>query len=290
MIVKRPSFKLSSGTLFGIGGGAFGLLTVALMINSSFSEKTVPGCKMRYANAGGFGLERSSGELVDAASLQSRLYGDDWGLLDNVSIQRDASANNRAAMRVRFRPGGERRIADRTAASGVGFTWRPSQLNTAKAACLNYSIWLPENFEFAEGGVLPGLFGEAANAPEASRFSVHMRWLRSGKVAAQPHTPSTLRSRVFVVDEDWLKLPRGKWVEIEQEVVLNSPGEENGHLRVWVDGRLGLDRRQMSLRDNEEVRFEGVAFDAYYASKGMKWAPAPAETEVKISPMVIRWK
>ena len=107
MIVKQRTLKLSSGTLFGIGGGAFGLLTVALMINSSFSEKTVSGCEMRYANAGILAPKRSSGELLDTASLQSKLYGDDWGLLDYVSIDGNVGAGNRPSMTVRFQPGGE---------------------------------------------------------------------------------------------------------------------------------------------------------------------------------------
>lgn len=290
MIVKTRRFSLSNGTLFGIAGGAFGVLTVALMIKSSFSEKTVPGCEMRYANASGFALERASGELLDAVSLQSKIYSDDWGFLDNVAIERDTTADGRLAMQVRFRPGGEMNDRKRTATSGVGFTWRPGQLNTARAACLNYSVWLPADFDFGDGGVLPGLFGQSDTSPETTKFSVQMRWLKSGKVAVQPVTPETLRPRFFVVNEDWLTLPRGKWVNIEQEILLNTPEASNGQLRVWVDGQLGFDRRNVQLRTDGEVRFEGVMADTHYANKAMQWRPAPTETEIKISPIVIRWK
>ena len=203
MIVKRKTARLSSGTLFGIGGGAFGLLTVALMINSSFSEKTVPGCEMRYANAGIFALNRSSGELLDAASLQSKLYGDDWGLLDNVSIDGNEGAGNRPSMTVRFQPGGGKFDARRrTADSGVGFTWRPRQLTDARSACVSYSFWLPESFDFSDGGVLPGLFGQALPAGKDENFSVRMRWLKNGKLGVQPATSTSERPRYDTVDKD----------------------------------------------------------------------------------------
>ncbi len=290
MLVKKRSYSISNGTLFGIAGGAFGVLTIALMIQSSFSEKTVPGCEMRYANAIGFALERSSGDLLDAGALQSKLYGDDWGLFDNLSIGRDEASDNRATMQVGFRPGGELKFKKRTATSGVGFTWRPDQLTAAKGACLKYSIWLPADFDFGDGGVLPGLFGQDDTSPDATKFSVQMRWLKSGKIAVQPASPELRRDRFLVVDEDWLKMPRGQWVNIEQEVLLNTPDASNGHLRVWVDGRLGLDRRNVQLRTDEAVRFEGVMADTHYANKAMEWMPAPAETEIKISPLVVRWK
>ena len=290
MIVKQRTLKLSSGTPFGIGGGAFGLLTVALMINSSFSEKTVPGCEMRYANAGIFALKRSSGELLDAASLQSRLYGDDWGLLENVSIDRNQGAGNRPSMTVRFQPGGTFDAKRRTAESGVGFTWRPRQLNEARSACVSYSVWLPESFEFGDGGVLPGLFGQALPAGNEENFSVRMRWLKNGKFGVQPTTSSSDRPRYDTVDKDWLTLERGKWIAVEQEVRLNDPGSANGHLRIWVDGKLRMDRRQMQFRESDETRFEGVTVDVHYADSAMHWQAAPNATEVRISPLIIRWK
>ncbi len=290
MIVKQRTLKLSSGTLFGIGGGAFGLLTVALMIQSSFSENSVPGCEMRYANAGIFALKRSSGELLDTASLQSKLYGDDWGLLDNVSIDGNEGAGNRTSMNVRFQPGGKFDARRRTADSGVGFTWRPRQLTDARSACVSYSVWLPANFEFGDGGVLPSLFGQALPAGKEENFSVRMRWLKNGKLGVQPTTSASERPRHDTVDKDWLTLERGKWINIEQEVRLNDPGAQNGHLRVWVDGKLHMDRRQVTFRESDTTRFEGVTVDVHYADTAMNWQPAPDATEVRVSPLIIRWK
>jgi hypothetical protein len=75
----------------------------------------------------------------------------------------------------------------------------------------------------------------------------------------QPVTPETRRSKFH-----------GKWVTIEQEILLNTPDASNGQLRVWVDGDLGLDRRNLQVRSDGVVRFEGMVADTHYANKQMQ--------------------
>jgi hypothetical protein len=42
-------------------------------------------------------------------------------------------------------------------------------------------------------------------------------------------------------------IPIGRWFHIEYYTRLNSPGQSDGEQRVWVDGRLVLDRRNVSF-------------------------------------------
>jgi hypothetical protein len=117
-----------------------------------------------------------------------------------------------------------------------------------------------------------------------------MRWLQDGKLGVQPTTSSSERAKYDTVDKDWLTLERGKWINVEQEVRLNDPGARNGHLRIWVDGKLRMDRRQVMFRESDTTRFEGVAVDVHYADTAMTWQAAPNATEVRVSPLIIRWK
>ncbi len=66
---------------------------------------------------------------------------------------------------------------------------------------------------------------------------------------------------------DWLGWPMagagsllrpGRWTAIEQHVRLNTPGQSDGWLRVWVDGQLALDRRDLRLRDLPGIRIQEV--------------------------------
>lgn len=291
MIVKQHNFKMPAGTLYGIAGGVFGVITIGLMVQSQLAPETYASCSERYAHAGMFTLERSSGALLNPVELQSKLAGRKWGVLHNIAIKPDSSAAPNAAMTVNFKPGGEANFAERRAPSGVGFKWQPGHLRKASAACLSYSVRLPESFKFARGGTLPGLFGASKTAspvdPEA--FSTRMRWLGDGKAGVQPITPKERSGYLMVMDEQWLKLPRGKWFQVEQEVVLNTPGQHDGALRIWIDGRLHMNLGALAFRKDADTRFQGVIADTHYASHNMDWAPAPAATQVKLSPMIMRW-
>ncbi|MFY0615254.1 MAG: hypothetical protein JXQ99_27245 [Hyphomicrobiaceae bacterium] len=291
MIVKQQTFKLPKGTLYGIAGGVFGLITVGLMIRSQLAPETYVSCTERYAQAGMFALERSSGALLGPAELQSKLAGHEWGVLHNIAIKSDRAADPTVAMTVNFKAGGKADFKRRRAPSGVGFNWQPGHLRHASAACLSYSVKLPKKFKFGHGGTLPGLFGAAKTARpgDVETFSTRMRWLGLGKIGVQPITPKERKGYLMVLNEKRLDMPRGQWVEIEQEVVLNSPGQRDGVLRIWVDGRLQLNLGGLAFRKDAGTRFKGVIADTHYATGTMDWAPAPAATTVKLSPMIVRW-
>lgn len=291
MIVKQHNFKLPTSTLYGIAGGVFGVITVGLMIQSQLAPETYPACSERYAQAGMFSLERSSGTLLGPAELQSKLAGREWGVLHNIAITSDKSTERDVSLTVNFKPGGKANFAARRAPSGVGFKWEPGHLRKASAACLSYAVRFPETFKFAHGGTLPGLFGASkyANPTETEAFSARMRWLGHGKVGVQPITPKQRTGRMMVLDEQWLELPRGKWINIEQEVVLNAPGQQDGALRIWIDGRLHMNLGGLTFRKDGKTGFKGVIANTHYANGDMDWAPAPAATKVKLSPMIMRW-
>lgn len=291
MIIKQRKFKLSPGTLYGFAGGAFGLLTVGLMINAQMAPETFASCTERYGQAGIFALERSTGALLEPAELQSRLGGQEWGVLQNIAVEPDKSAARKVAMSVRFNEGAFADFAQRNVPSGVGFKWQPSYLKKASAACLSYSVYIPRNFKFANGGTLPGLYGTSSvgGSDKKKQFSARMRWLEAGKIGVQPVTPKLDKGHLIVLSEQWLKLPRDQWVEIEQEVVLNSPGRADGHLRIWIDGRLQLNKGEIAFRRNATDKFDGVIADTHYSNKHMEWTPAPKASEIKLSPMVVRW-
>jgi hypothetical protein len=292
MIVKQHNnFKMPTGTLFGIAGGVFGLATIGFMLQAQFAPDTYPSCSERYAQAGMFALERSSGSLLGAAELQSKLAGREWGVLHNVAIKPDNAPQAKAAMTVKFQPGGKIDKETRRAPSGVGFKWRPGYLRNASAACLSYAVRLPKNFKFARGGTLPGLFGasKTASPDAAAAFSTRMRWLSGGKVGVQAIIPNERAGRLLTLAEKWLKFPREQWVQIEQEIVLNTPGQRDGTLRLWIDGRLHLNLGKLGFRREPDTGFSGVIADTHYATGNMAWAPAPAATEVKLSPLIVRW-
>jgi len=291
MIVKQRKFKLSSGTLYGFAGGIFGIVTVGLMINAHLAPDTYPGCSERYMQAGMFGLKKSSGAVLRPVELQSRLAGREWGVLDNIEMKTETGSPLETTMTVKFNAGGDVNYKTRKAASGVGFNWQPGYLRKANSACLSYSVWVPVDFKFSGGGVLPGLFGASAQARanNKSEFSTRMRWLEQGRASVQLVLATSPEHHMLGLSNKWYKLPRGQWVNIEQEVVLNQPGQADGVLRAWIDGRLHLNQGGIAFRNSARTTFAGVTADTHYSQGDMSWAPAPKATKVKLSPMLLRW-
>lgn len=71
-----------------------------------------------------------------------------------MRIVKDDGVPQGYAMEVRLkRSNGEEDDQQR---SGMGYSWNPRQLAAAVSACLSYSIWLPQDFNFGSGGALPG--------------------------------------------------------------------------------------------------------------------------------------
>lgn len=59
-------------------------------------------------------------------------------------------------------------------------------------------------------------------------------------------------------------LARNRWYCIEQFVRVNRPGMSDGSLKVWVDGRLAMERSNIRMRTVDRFRIEAVWINAYH--------------------------
>jgi hypothetical protein len=59
-------------------------------------------------------------------------------------------------------------------------------------------------------------------------------------------------------------LARNRWYCIEQYVRLNRPGVSDGIMRVWVDGRMVMERSKIRMRNVDRLRIETVWLNAYH--------------------------
>jgi hypothetical protein len=83
-------------------------------------------------------------------------------------------------------------------------------------------------------------------------------------------------------------IPRGKWVRIDQEVVLNTPQKQDGLVRLWVDGSLRIEGKEAELRYSREVGFTGVMGDVHFGGNFMGGVARKDET-VWLTPFELRW-
>lgn len=275
-------------TLLCNGAGAFLALVIGGYFASSLviEERRAP-CGERFATTASLPLETSSGDLVSAIELQARAGRREYGLLDNARVIRAGGAPAPAVIEITLRaaPSGER--------NGIGMRWSPPGFADARAACLSYSVWLPEDFEFGGSGLLPGLVGGAESEdllrPDpAAGFAVLPGWRSGAALDAVLHMPSAAARR-DLIEGGKRSLPRGRWVGIAQEVRLNAPGRANGELRIWVDGELILERRSLAWRKDDSTTMGGVMAVVGHGTLD-RASSARSPTAIRLTPFDLAWQ
>jgi hypothetical protein len=214
-------------------------------------------------------------------------------MLEKATVMRVRNAPASLALDVKLssRSDGIRESGKR---NGIGMQWSPTDFRPANSACLRYSVQMAEDFEYGKQGILPGLYGGRAydtSKPSDGKngFAARLAWRadRTAEVVAQ--LPTSNGPDGTPIDGGGLYLPRGQWVSIEQEVVLNTPGKQDGILRVWADGRLKIERKNIEYRRDENLRIDGVLAHIDHGSVQRPMPPA-RETSLKVTPFLLSWQ
>ena len=293
-IVKQASNVIPRWLIVNSAAGVVALLMVVLAVRGIMHKEIVPQCSERFANGTLFGLQNKAGAPIGAPDLQARLAGRDWGLLENLKLVAMKDGPAAVAMQIAMPKHAAKPDEDVQPKSGMGFTWLLPSIAEAKAACLTYNVMLPEAFDFGAGGMLPGLFGgETAEMPSPTTkgaFMVRNTWGPDGLAKVRTVTSTEPRGLGFQIDPESLQLPRGRWVRIEQELVLNTPGADDGILRLWVDGKLYHENLKFAARSDERAQFRGVIADVHYGTSGQTLTAVPKSTSIQVTPFELRWQ
>lgn len=81
-------------------------------------------------------------------------------------------------------------------------------------------------------------------------------------------------------------LENNRWYAIEQYLKLNTPGENDGVLRAWVDGRLAFEKDDIRFRHIDSLKIEQIWMNVYHG--GTK--PSPYDQHLFIDNVVIAKK
>lgn len=233
------------------------------------------------------------GDTIESARNQLASTGG-WGIAERLSLETGTGAPHPLILAVALPKGSINPKNPDAPQGGMGFRWRPELPRGTTAACLSYGLNLPGDFAFNKGGKLPGLFG--GNAPAGGRtadgeqgFSVRLMWRAKGLGEVYAYIPGHPEGRGASLDRGAWTFPRGRWIEIQEEVVLNTPGQADGELRVWIDGDLRLTRTDLIYRTTNDLGISGVMADIFYGGKTAEWA-APKDTVIRITPFRLSWR
>ena len=200
-----------------------------------------------------------------------------------------------SSIRVRFPEGGE-------GPGEGGAQWIVELDEGYEEAYLSYRVKFEEGFDFVRGGKLPGLAGGSAPSGSAPAdgvrgWSGRLMWrtdfrgvtgqpeqLRSGMISYAKHVHSGFamdgrqEDEVFWFEADGSRteVRSDQWYAIRQRVVLNTPGQRDGILQLWIDGRLVLDQDNIQYRNTPDLKIDRLFFSTFFGG-GDAWRSSKDE-------------
>lgn len=156
---------------------------------------------------------------------------------------------------------------------------------------LSYRFDFAPNFEFKNGGKLPGLYGGQTisggkRANGYNGFTVRLTWDKDGKGSIYAYTPkneSTYGSRLG--SEKW-PLTRTESNKITMYIQLNDINKSNGTLKVWHNNRKVVDIGDITFRNTESLKIDGVIFSTFFGGSNESYA-TPVDTYIDFYDMKI---
>ncbi len=318
MVVRVKSTKLPKGLFFAAAGGVLILMTGVFAIRHHVIRPETSQCAERAASAERLPIRDNGATPFTVADLQASFSEQEWGLTEHGAIIARDGDRKTLALKIALAAGAEEGGTAQRPGSGAGFVWVPGLLRDAETACLTYALRL--DAPFPPGGVikLPGLTiaadrkatpDETADAEqpddgtepeprdkaaepqepvEPEHREITLRIGRDRAVRVAVAGTELTRVRWFGALRKGETYPTNRWVQVSQEVVLNSPGQADGAIRVWLDGRLVLEHKGLALRRQQESRIKNVLARVHFVDSDDKWVAAPKATAVALTPFIVR--
>ena len=243
-------------------------------------EQQAVDMELVYPGLWSIDFESSMTGPYEAARIRQEWLGTQWAL-DHGHADILEQGTNRF-LKITYESG--RRGPDAASAWFVDFAManRPSYDDLY----MSYRIRFPSNFDWVLGGELPGLTGGSANTSSKPTgqdgWSARMAWRTLGTGYAHLFYPD--QSGSFGDYIQWnatgahASFPKGRWITVENRVVMNTPGQSNGMIQTWFDGELVLNKAGMRFRDVSSFGIDGFYFSTFFGGDSALWHPSKDET------------
>ena len=238
------------------------------------------------------------------ADFESASWGDAWtsgSESSNLAIVNATEANSftpfvGAALRVQVTAG------DNYGASLI-YKYMDETGDEPDEAYFRYYLRFGENWLPTDGGKLPGISGTYGVAGWGGRpVDGTDGWSARGtyRTVVPDGNPMERHSAIgnYVYHADmtgdygdsdyWIDgcaglLDKNRWYSVETYVKLNTPGQNDGIIRGWVDGRLAYERTNWRWRDIDSLHVEQIWMNIYHGGT----AVPPTDLHLYIDHVVI---
>ena len=178
-------------------------------------------------------------------------------------------------LRVSYPAGSASPAAARSSGGPQGGTQAYLRLDRpADQLTLDFWIRFPAGFQFVKGGKLPGLFGGSGGSGGQHHddgFSTRFMWRAGGAGEVYAYLPGSTGYGTSLGRGTWKFVP-GRWQHLAQRVVLNTAGQANGSVTVWLDGQQVFAQNGLSFRGNDQLHIDGLFFSTFFGGADTSWA------------------
>lgn len=199
-----------------------------------------------------------------------------WGL-QNIQVIKDPSGRFSKVLRVFYPAGSASPTVTNSEGTPIGGTqfFADLGMQSHDTMRLSYYVRFSKNFDFVKGGKLPGLFGGNVNngrkIPDGSNgFSTRYMWRKNGNGEIYAYLPTSREHGTSIGRGNWLFRP-GTWHHLEQEIVLNQSGKNNGRIQVWLDEKKVLTKNGLTFRTTNALKIEGIFFSTFFGGGDQSW-------------------
>ncbi|KAJ7823656.1 hypothetical protein B0H13DRAFT_2445312 [Mycena leptocephala] len=176
---------------------------------------------------------------------------------------------------------------------------------TALELTFGYSVMFPAGFQWNKGGKLPGVYGgdNATTATSCSGgrrdptcFSARLMWRPNGAGELYTYLPDP-SDPAFAANEKICQIPNsecnptygasisrgafsfapGEWTTVSERVKLNTAGQADGELELFVGGKGVINATGIILRDTSEGRMRGLQMETFFGGSTADWASPVAQ-------------
>jgi hypothetical protein len=218
-----------------------------------------------------------SDSFEDSWPAKWHLHKRNWGLKNAQAIQ-EAGGSVSNFLRVVYPRGSASPTVTRATGAPVGGVQFYADLGLAPRDSLHlgYYVRFAPGFDFVRGGKLPGLFGgtvgSGGHIPDGTDgFSTRLMWRKGGDGEVYAYLPSSVQHGTSLGRGRWRFIP-GRWYLVEQAVRLNTPGQANGRIELWIDERPVLSRTDLVFRTTPDLKIEGILFSTFFGGGDTSWA------------------
>lgn len=152
-----------------------------------------------------------------------------------------------------------------------------ARITPAKSYFLDYFVKFDKSFEFVLGGKLPGLTSGGGDytggvvPTNGEGWSARYMWSTNNAILYLYYLDQTSIygdnvSTNQVIEKD-------KWYRLTQEIVVNDPDQYNASIRVWLNGRLVIEKKNFRLRIAPNGLIDSFYFSTFFGGNDASWAP-----------------